>query len=150
MPAAVEVTLSSMAVAIAGLFVMGILFVAQLVAVISPRGSWTVDNVYGGSPGPTDATAYFAFNQGLAWADVFLWAPIQFAGSVGMLLGRRWGFLLALMASVPFVYTGVTIFIWDRDLGFRKSTFTYWVFVWGMFPVFGVVEATYCFARLMG
>ena len=143
------VTITTMGVAIAGLLVMGILFVVQLIAVISPRGSWTVENVYGGSPDRTDETAYFAFNQGMAWADVFLWAPIQFAGSVGMLLGLRWGFLLALMASVPFVYTGITIFIWDKDLGFRKNTLTYWVFIWAMFPAFGVVEAVHCFLRLM-
>jgi hypothetical protein len=50
---------------------------------------------------------------------------------------------------VPFWYTAITFFIWDRDMGFRKNTFVYWVFVWGMFPAFGVFEMIYCFARLM-
>ena len=71
------------------------------------------------------------------------------AGSIGMLLGNRWGFLLALIGSVPFVYSAITIFIWDRDMGFRRNTFGYWVFVWGIFPAFGVLEMIYCFARLM-
>lgn len=74
----------------------------QLVAALRPRAAWTIQNVYGGSPEATDPKAYFAFNQGMAWADPFLWAPVQFAGSAGMLMGERWGFLLALMASVPF------------------------------------------------
>ncbi len=128
---------------------MGLLGSLQLIAVVRPRAAWTVENVYGGSPEHTDATAYFAFNQGYAWADPFFWAPLQIAGSIGMLLGERWGFLLALMASVPYVYTAITIFIWDRDLGFRQNTFTYWVVVWGMFPAYGILEGVYTFVRLL-
>lgn len=127
---------------------MGVLMAAQLIAVIRPRSEWTVENIYGGDPGATDHKAYFAFNQGLAWADVFFWGPIQLTGSVGMLHGHRWGFLLALVGSVPFVYSAILIFIWDRDLGFRKNTFAYWV-VWGVFPAFGALELVYCLVRLV-
>jgi len=145
-----EVTLLTWIVGVAGLLLMGVLMAFQLVAVLSPRGMWTIKNVYGGDPDSTDPTAYFAFNQGFAWADTLFWGPIQIAGSVGMLLGQRWGFLLALVGSVPFWYTAIQIFIWDRDMGFRENTFTYWVFVWGMFPVFGLVEMVYCVVRLLG
>ena len=145
----VEVTAATWLVAITGLILMLLLGGLQWVAVLRPRSTWTIENVYGGSPETTDPTAYFAFNQGYAWADAVFWAPLQIAGSVGMILGYRWGFLLALVASVPFWYTAIPIFIWDRDLGFRTSTFTYWVFVWAMWPVFGVAEGIYCFVRLM-
>jgi hypothetical protein len=144
-----EVTAATWVVAILGLVIMGLLGGLQLVAVLRPRSAWTIDNVYGGNPETTDPTAYFAFNQGYAWADAIFWAPLQIAGSIGMILGYRWGFLLALVASVPFWYTAIPIFIWDRDLGYRKNTFTYWVFVWGMFPAFGILEGVYCFVRLM-
>ena len=144
-----DVTTSTWIVAIAGLVLIGLLGGLQLVAVVRPRSTWTVKNVYGGEPSATDPTAYFAYNQGYAWADVFFWAPLQVAGSIGMLLGYRWGFVLALAASVPFVYTAVTNFIWDRDLGFRESTFTYWVIVWAIWPLFGVIEGVYCFVRLV-
>ena len=66
-----------------------------------------------------------------------------------MLPGERWGFLLALIGSVPFCYSAIPIFIWDRDLGFRQDTVFYWVVVWGMFPAFGVVEGVYCMIRLL-
>lgn len=144
-----EVTVFTSVVAITGLLLMTLLAALQLVAVVRPRAEWTIDNIYGGSPASTDATAYFAFNQGYAWADPFFWAPLQILGSIGMLMGERWGFLLALAASVPFWYTAILIFIWDRDLGFRKNTFNYWVIVWAMWPVFGVVEGVYSFIRLM-
>ena len=144
-----EVTLLTWIVGVGGLLLMGLLAAAQLVAVINPRGEWTIENVYGGDPSNSDPKAYFAFNQGYAWADTVFWAPIQIAGSVGMLLGLRWGFLLALIGSVPFWYSAIPIFIWDRDMGFRKNTVTYWVFVWGMFPAFGVLEMVYCVVRLM-
>lgn len=137
------------AVAVAGLALMALLGGLQAIAVARPRAAWTIDNVYGGSPEATDPTAYFAFNQGYAWADAVFWAPFQIAGSIGMVAGEQWGFLLALMASVPFWYTSIPIFIWDRDLGFRRPTVTYWVVVWGMFPAFGVIEGAYCFARLV-
>jgi hypothetical protein len=145
-----EVTAWTWVVAVAGLLITGVLGGLRLVAVLRPRSTWVVENVYGGSPEATDPKAYFAFNQGFAWADAFFWAPLQFAGSVGMLLGQRWGFLLALIASVPFWYSAIPIFHWDRDLGFRRNTFFYWVVVWGLFPAFGVLEGVYCFIRLLG
>lgn len=144
-----EVTLWTWTVASAGLLLIGLLGALQFVAVLRPRSEWTMKNVYGSSPDNTDPKAYFAYNQGQAWADPFFWAPLQIAGSIGMLLGERWGFLLALMASVPFWYSAILIYIWDRDMGFRKNTFTYWVFVWGMFPAFGLLEGVYCFLRLL-
>lgn len=145
-----DVTSATWVIAIGGLVLICLLSGLQLLAVVRPRADWTIANVYGGDPAATDPTAYFAFNQGFAWADPFFWAPLQIAGSIGMLLGYRWGFLLALAASVPFVYTAISIFVWDRDLGFRKSTFTYWVIVWAMWPAFGIIQGIYTFARLNG
>jgi hypothetical protein len=144
-----EVTALTRIVALGGLAIIGLLGALQLVAVLRPRTEWTIKNVYGSSPDNTDPTAYFAYNQGYAWSDVFLWAPLQIAGSIGMLLGERWGFLLGLAASVPYVYTAITIFIWDRDMGFRQNTFTYWVVVWGMFPAYGILAGVYTFVRLL-
>ncbi|MDJ0498283.1 MAG: hypothetical protein QNJ89_10655 [Acidimicrobiia bacterium] len=144
-----EVTALTWIVAILGLLIMGILASLQFVAVLRPRTEWTIENVYGGTPDGTDPTAYFAFNQGYAWADSFLWAPLQVAGSIGMLLGERWGFLLALAASIPYVYTAIPIFIWDRDMGFRENTLFYWLIVWGMFPAYGILEGVYAFVRLI-
>jgi len=144
-----EVTVFTWIVGVVGLLLMGLLLSLQFIAILRPKAEWTLKNVYASDPSGTDPRAYFAFNQGMAWADVVFWGPIQIAGSVGMLLGQRWGFLLALMGSVPFVYTAITLFMWDRDLEFRESTFQYWV-VWGVFPVFGLVEAVYSFVRLAG
>jgi hypothetical protein len=144
-----DVTTGTWAVALGGLILMALLGGLQLVAVAKPRSEWTIDNVYGGDPADTDPRAYFAFNQGYAWADSLFWAPLQIAGSIGMLLGQRWGFLVALMASVPFWYTAIPIFIWDRDMGFRRNTVFYWVVVWGMFPVYGIVAGAYILVRLL-
>ena len=144
-----EVTALTWVVAVIGLLIIGVLGSLQLVAAWRPRSPWVIRNVYGGSPDATDPKAYFAFNQGFAWADPFFWAPLQVAGSIGMLLGERWGFLLALMASVPFWYAAIPVFIWDRDLAFRQNTLFYWAVVWGSFPAFGVLEGVYCFYRLL-
>jgi hypothetical protein len=144
-----EVTVGTWVVAVVGLLLMGVLMTLQAVAVVRPRGSWTIENVYGGDPSTTDPRAFFAFNQGYAWADTFLWGPVQILASIGMLLGEQWGFLLGLLASVPYVYSAVNIYIWDRDMGFRKDSWTYWVIIWGMFPAFGVLLGAYCFVRLL-
>ena len=144
-----DVTAATRVIAVLGLILIGLLGGLQLVAVIRPRAEWTIKNVYGGTPDGTDPAAYFAFNQGVAWADPFFWAPLQVAGSIGMLLGESWGFLLALAAAVPFVYSAIPMYIWDRDLGFRENTFNYWVIIWGMWPAFGLVEGVYTFTRLL-
>lgn len=144
-----EVTVATWVIALIGFTLISLLGALQIVALLRPRARWTIENVYGGSPDNTDPKAYFAFNRASAWADPFLLAPLQIAGSIGMLAGDRWGFLLALMASVPLWYTAVYFYLWDRDLGYREPTFTYWVIMWGMWPVFGIVEGVYCFIRLI-
>ena len=57
-----DVTLWTWVVAGLGLLIMALLAVAQGIAVVRPRGEWTIQNVYGGSPSATDPVAYFAFN----------------------------------------------------------------------------------------
>lgn len=142
------VTSWTIVVAGAGLLFSIVLMGAQIVAVARPRASWTIENIYGGRPDDVDSKAYFVFYQAFARADVFFWLPVQMIGSVGMLMGQRWGFLLALIGSVPFWYTAIMFYVWDRDLKLRQNTFVYWVLVWGIFPVFGVLEGVYCFLRL--
>ena len=66
-----EVTALTWVVAVTGLVLIGLLAGLQLVAVLRPRGEWTIANVYGGDPNATDPKAYFACNQGYAWADPF-------------------------------------------------------------------------------
>ncbi len=144
-----QVTAMTWTIATAGFVIMGVLWTVQLIAFLRPHASWTIENIYGGSPDSTDPKAYYAFNQGYAVADTLFWGPLQFAASAGMLLGQRWGFLLGLAASVPFWYAAVTFFVWDRDLGFRGNTVFYWVVVWGMFPVYGIAEGIYCLWRLL-
>jgi hypothetical protein len=145
-----EVTTVTVVIAVAGLVLIGLLCALQLVALLRPRAEWTVRNVYGGDPERTDQTAYFAMNQGFATADVFVWLPLQVLGSMGMLLGTTWGFGLSLAASVPYVYTAIQCYIWDRDLGFREDTLSYWVVVWGMWPAFGLLQGSYALWRLLG
>ncbi len=143
-----EVTPLTWIVAVGGLLLIVLLGGFQVVALLRPRSEWVIAHVYGGSPEGTDPLAYFAFNQGYAWADPLFWAPLQIVGSIGMVLGQRWGFLLALMASVPFWYSAIPLFIWDRDMGFRQNTPSYWG-VWGMFPAFGIIAGAYCLVRLL-
>lgn len=144
-----DVTIVTWVIALTAAVLILLLGVLQSVAVLRPRAEWTIENVYGGDPDSTDPCAYFAHNQGWAWADVFLWLPVQLAASVGMVLGERWGFLLGLVAAVPFVYTAVPIFVWDRDMAFRENTVRYWVVIWGMWPTFGIIQGVYCFVRLL-
>ena len=143
-----EVTALTWIIAIIGILIISWLDRVQLAA-RRPRSNWVIENVYSRRPDATDSAAYLAFNRWYAWADALFWMPLQIAGSIGMLLGKRWGILLGLMASVPFWYSATPLFIWDRDLGFRQSTTVYWVFVRGMFPVFGIVEGVFCFRRLL-
>ena len=142
------VTFWTVLIAAAGALIMTVLATLQTIAVLRPKSKWVVRRVYGGHPNATDPVAYFAYNLGLARADVFLWAPLQFAGSAGMLLGERWGFLLALMASVPYWYSAIPILTWDRRLGYADANLWYWL-KWAVFPVYGLAASAYCFARLI-
>jgi hypothetical protein len=69
-----EVTTLTGIVAVAGMLSMACLGRLQLTAALRPRGSWVIENVYGGSSESTDSKAYFALNQGIDWAETIFWA----------------------------------------------------------------------------
>ncbi len=144
-----DVTPLTWIIALTGLALALLLGTLQSIALLRPRAQWTIDNIYGGSPEDTDPKAFFAFHQGSALADPIFWLPLQVAASLGMLAGAKWGFLLALIASVPFWYSAIWIYVWDRDMGVRQPTLTYWLIIWGMWPAFGIIEGIYCFLRLL-
>jgi hypothetical protein len=83
-----DVTPLTWVVAVAGLALIVLLSALQLVAVLRPKARWTVDNVYGGSPDDTDPTAYFAYNQGYAWADPFSGRPCKSPAAPGCSSGN--------------------------------------------------------------
>jgi hypothetical protein len=43
----------------------------------------------------------------------------------------------------------ITIFLWDRDLDYRENPASYWVIIWGIWPVFGLIQGVYSFSRLL-
>ncbi|MDC1142132.1 hypothetical protein OAU50_03500 [Planctomycetota bacterium] len=143
-----ELTTNAMVLAIVGTALMTLLFALQLIAVVRPESPWTIKNVFKGDPDTTDRKAYFAFNKGLAWADVIFWGPLQFASCIGILACERWGYVFAMGSAVPFIYTGITLFVWDREMGIRESTTSYWA-LWAVFPVFGAIQFLYCSWRLL-
>jgi hypothetical protein len=61
----------------------------------------------------------------------------------GSLSGKNSSFVLQL------IHSAILIYIWDRDLDFRRQTLFYWIIVWVMFPAFGVIELFYCLTRLL-
>ena len=131
-----EVTDNTRIVAVLGLFMITLLEVFQFMILLRPRSEQSL-------------TPPEVYDLGWAYADTLWSLPLQIGGSVGMLLGRKWGFLLALVASTFYVYSSIFIFVWDRDLGLREKTFVYWVIVWGMWPAYGLLEGLYAFVRLM-
>ena len=96
-----EVTRATIVVALFGVITMGILFVAQLIAVLAPHTQWTIDNVYGGNIAATDSTAYFAYHQGWAHVDVGFACPLQFLASYGMPSWTKVGFLVRSRGRRP-------------------------------------------------
>jgi hypothetical protein len=55
----------------------------QLVAVARPRGRWAIENIHRRNTRSHSPIADFAFDQASAWADPFLWAPLQIAANIG-------------------------------------------------------------------
>jgi hypothetical protein len=147
-----DVTPLTWTIAITGFVLMALLMALQLIAVVRSRNALTIQNAHGGDTEATDPKACFAFNQGHAYADVFFWGPIQLVGCIGMVLGARWGFLLALLGSVPFWCSAMNLHTYRRQVGFTElePALLSWVVIWGIWPAFGIAQMVYCFGRLLG
>ena len=91
------------------LVIFGVLFIllpmvyVQLHVVINPNSQKAKDMIIGQGEDYRDKT-HVRVSYGIALADMIFWLPLLAAGSIGVLLGRAWGYVMWGVSGAISVY----------------------------------------------
>lgn len=57
---------------------------------------------------------HFRMSYGMAWADLTCWLPLLAVGSIGVMLGKKWGYGLWLASGAISVYINIIFWFSER------------------------------------
>ena len=138
------------------LVIFGVIFIfapmlyAQFLMIIKPHSQKTKNIIIGKGQDWRDKTHFLAA-YGLAWADLIIWLPAIAVGSIGVLLGYHWGYIVWAISGAISVYISITLWFMEREYVYpSKGPWPYYTFYWGFFIYWGVAAVAYSIIRLVG
>jgi hypothetical protein len=136
------------------LVVFGVVFIFlfmvyfQTMMATGPNSQKTKDLIIGKGEDWRDES-HFLNSYGHAWADLLFFAPLFAAGSIGVLMGRAWGYTLWAVCGAITVYINIILWFTERPYVYPAfGPLSYYTWYWGMFVYWGVAAVTYATLRL--
>jgi hypothetical protein len=124
------------------------LFFAQFLILKDPEGQKAKDVLIGEGEDWRDGT-HFRSAYGMAWVDWLLWLPLLGVGSVGVLLGEVWGYVVWAAAGAISVYINVVLWFIEKEYVYpSRGPFRYFTYYWGFFVYWGALAVGYTILRL--
>ena len=126
------------------------LVLAQLAMLIRPNSRRAKDILIGKGEDWRDKT-HFRSAYGFAWADWALLVPFGLAGSIGVLVGHPWGYVLWGAAGTMSLYSNLVLWFLEREYVYpSRGPLAYYTYYWGFFILWGVAALGYSAFRLSG
>ncbi len=119
---------------------------AQLLMVMRPQDQKTKDLLVGKGEDWRDESQ-FRFSYGMGWADLVMWLPLLVVGSIGVLLGQQWGYVLWAASGAISVYINIVLWVSEREY-VSVGPLVYYTFFWGFFVYWGIAVVIYSMVRL--
>jgi hypothetical protein len=124
------------------------LFFAQLVILTDPEGRKAKDILIGKDQEWRDET-HFRSAYGMAWADWLLFLPLLAVGSVGVLLGAVWGYVVWAGAGAISLYINLVLWFLEKKYVYPSvGPLRYFTYFWGFFVYWGSLALGYSIFRL--
>ena len=126
------------------------LVLAQVSMLIRPDSQATRDLLISKGEDWRDKT-HFRFALGAAWADWLFFVPMFVAGSVGVLLGQTWGYLLFGAAGACSLYINIILWFTEKEYVYpARGPLRYFTYYWGFFMYWGALSLAYSVVRIAG
>lgn len=126
------------------------LLLAQLVMLVRPDSQQARDILVAKGENWRDKT-HFRSALGLAWADWLLVVPLIISGSIGVILGQEWGYVLWSAVGAISLYINIVLWFMERkDVYPSRGPLAYYTYYWGFFVYWGALALAYSVIRLSG
>ena len=146
----IEPTLLTWILVLFGAITLLPLVVAQLSILMRPDSRRTKNILIGKGEDWRDRT-HFRSAYGFAWADWVLLVPLGVAGSIGVLLGRPWGYVLWAAAGTMSLYVNVVLWFLEKEYVYpSRGPLAYYTYYWGFYVLWGAAALGYSALRLSG
>ena len=123
---------------------------AQLIMLAKPHSQKAKDILVAKGADWRDKT-HFRSALGLAWADWILLVPLALVGSLGVILGQAWGYILWAAAGSISLYINIVLWFMERKYVYpSRGPIAYYTYYWGFFILWGGLVLVYSALRLGG
>ena len=133
-----------------GLITCAPLLFIQFRVIMDPHGRTVKDFVIGKDLDWRDETHLLSAIGG-SRADWIVFAPLLVLGTIGVLIGSTWGYVLYAAAGAVMLYINVSL--WYQE---KKNVYpvvgpvAYYTYYWGDFVYWGAASVIYAMIRLNG
>lgn len=146
----IEPTIITWILVIFGAITLLPLVLAQLTILIRPDSQRAKDILVGKGGDWRDRT-HFRSAYGFAWADWAMVVPFGVAGSIGVLMGQPWGYVLWGVTGTISLYSNVVLWFLEKEYVYPScGPFAYYTYYWGFFVLWGAAALGYSALRLSG
>jgi hypothetical protein len=133
-----------------GAITLAPLVLAQLVILVRPHSQQAKDILVAKNEDWRDRT-HFRSALGLAWADWLLVVPLVISGSIGVILGHAWGYVLWGAAGSISLYINIVLWFMEKEYVYpSRGALAYYTYYWGFFVYWGALALAYSAMRLSG
>ncbi len=143
-------TLVTWALVIFGAVTLAPIFWVQLAMLIKPHSQKTRDMIVAKGEDWRNET-HFNLALGGAWADWLLQLPLAVSGSIGVLLGHAWGYVLWGAAGSIALYINIILWFTEKKYVYpSRGPVVYFTYYWGFFVSWGALALAYSVMRISG
>jgi hypothetical protein len=143
-------TLLTWILVVFGAVTLAPLVLAQLIILVQPHGQRAKDILVAKGEDWRDKT-HFRSALGFAWADWMLVVPAFVSGSIGVLLGQAWGYVLWGAAGAISLYVNIVLWFMEKEYVYpSRGPVAYYTYYWGFFIAWGALALGYSALRLGG
>ena len=126
------------------------LIAAQFSMLMGPNSQRSKELIIGKGEDWRDKT-HFKMALGAAWADWLFFGPLFVTGSIGVILGQPWGYMLFGAAGACSLYINIMLWFTEKEYVYpSRGPFKYYTYYWGFFMYWGALALAYSALRISG
>ena len=144
----IETTIFTWIIALFGAITFFPLFGAQILMILKPNSQRTKDLLVAKGENWRDKS-HFKYALAFAWADILIILPLFVIGTIGVLYGEMWGYVIWISLGVLSIYFSIVFWVLEKEYAIKSAGWiAYFTYIWGFFLYWGVGAIAYSIMQM--